>query len=539
MTQSPAFDLVLFGYRNDVARARTLDFLSRLPVSAAGPAPIEHDTSVPQRVFVGLNLEEAQRICAQLEQLGAQVALLPVAAPEGIPLPDTEPDLSPHSKDEATVRPLTIVLVILLAASAYLWEHTGAGRRTHAPRRPAAALGERAPSETEPIGEPTAARINAEALRLAQVGDFREAVLRLQAALRYAPDDRVLVKNLQTVLLNWAVTDLAADRLEDAGARLQQAAELGDRVEVLRTLGVTYVREGDYAQAAATLEHALQLAPTETNTMLALAEVYLKEDKRPEAFDLLRRVKDAGAGGPDLDKQLEQLGREVDAEWGFAELQSRHFLVSFGDDQDTRPVRLMLDVLESAYDTVGDKLEVYPNERTLVVLYTQQDFHAITRTPDWAGAAFDGRIKFPVRGLTEDDPDLRRIVRHEYAHSLVAQLAGWRCPVWLNEGVAVWAEEEEDGDHEAWAQAKIADQTLFSLDELAASFTRLPAERAQVAYAQSYLAVRALVDHYGARRIPLLLGTLRRARSLNEAFSATYPEDLAAFEQQLLRQLAG
>ena len=40
------------------------------------------------------------------------------------------------------------------------------------------------------------------------------------------------------------------------------------------------------------------------------------------------------------------------------------------------------------------------DEPTAVVLYTQRDFHAVTQTPDWAGAAYDGRIKLPVRGLS-------------------------------------------------------------------------------------------------------------------------------------------
>ena len=102
----------------------------------------------------------------------------------------------------------------------------------------------------------------------------------------------------------------------------------------------------------------------------------------------------------------------------------------------------MLDALEDAYDAVGRKFDYYPEARTPVVLYSQQDFHTVTQTPDWAGAAFDGRIKLPVRGLSTDDPGFQRVVRHEYAHSLVAQLAGPRCPVWLNEGLAVWAEED-------------------------------------------------------------------------------------------------
>jgi hypothetical protein len=60
-----------------------------------------------------------------------------------------------------------------------------------------------------------------------------------------------------------------------------------------------------------------------------------------------------------------------------------------------------------------------------------------------------------------------------------------------------------------------------------------------VAYAQSYLAVRALVDQYGARKIPGLLSNLAKNRTLSEAFAATYPGDFAGFEARFLRRLVG
>src|SRR5262249_3163255 len=154
---------------------------------------------------------------------------------------------------------------------------------------------------------------------------------------------------------------------------------------------------------------------------------------------------------------------EVDAEWDFVKLESTHFRATFADDEDRSTVNVVLDAMEEAYDIVGAKFDYYPEGRAPVVLYTQQDFHTITRTPDWAGGVFDGRIKIPVRGLTRSDPNLPRTARHEYAHSVVGRLSAGRCPVWLNEGLAVWAEEAQDGERQAWAENKVANQELFTL----------------------------------------------------------------------------
>ncbi len=480
MDDGRVFDLILLGYRNDIARARTLEYLDQLPL-ALGPAQVDRGAELPQRLFTALDREGAQRLRAALEACGAQVALAQVSVADEGPtavVPLAEP---PAARAHAP-RPFTILLVVALGAAAYLWR-AGEPMLRQPPLLPRAAP---LTAHSSNPGQPEAAP------------DYPEAVQPLQAA-----------------------------------------PEVNERADVLRTRGIAQLREGDYPAAATALERALQLAPKDPNALLALAEVYLKQDKRPQALDLLHRAKEAGVRSPELDKRMQQLSREVDAEWDFLQTESAHFRVSFADTQDGRAVRLVLATLEDAYFTVGSKFEDYPDDRTPVVLYTQQDFHNITQTPGWAGAAFDGRIKLPVRGLQADDTQLPRVVRHEYAHSLITQLSNGRAPVWLNEGLAVWAEETDEGEREAWAQQKIAGQELFTLEQMSTTFVHLQTTRAEVAYAQSYLAVRALIDIYGARKIPALLGSLAHSRNMGEAFAATYPGDLASFEERWLRQLTG
>ena len=52
--------------------------------------------------------------------------------------------------------------------------------------------------------------------------------------------------------------------------------------------------------------------------------------------------------------------------------------------------------------------------------------------------------------------------------------------------------------------------------ELEGSFTRLPADRVHVAYAQSYLAVRRLVDASGGRSMRELLAAIGEGKTLDE-----------------------
>ena len=161
----------------------------------------------------------------------------------------------------------------------------------------------------------------------------------------------------------------------------------------------------------------------------------------------------------------------------------------------------------------------------------------MTQVPSWTGGVFDGRIKLPVRGLEDDSPVLDRTLRHEFAHVLVSLLSRNRAPVWVSEGVAIWAEEGEDGEREDWARKTIGGERLLTLAELDGPFTRLPERRVPVAYAQSYLAVRAVLDSAGAVHLRQLLVSLGEGRTMDETFEAVLSTRLADFEADLVRDL--
>src|SRR5262249_50662017 len=242
-TPGPTFDLVLFGFRNDLARAQTLAFLRGLPPTSP-PMLFERDTSVPRRLFAALELSHAQSLLAQLERFGAQVALLPVD-PQA---PPSEAASAPLEFRKRSIggRLLSGLMVIAAIAAIYVapatehWHHVV--RRA---RLPAAPLLEPVQPEA-PVGQPAAARLNNDAVQLGAARQFREAVERLEAALRLAPGDPTLTQNLQAMLFNWGVSDLNAGQLDDAMDHLRRAKELGDRLEVWRALGIAYLRPQRY-----------------------------------------------------------------------------------------------------------------------------------------------------------------------------------------------------------------------------------------------------------------------------------------------------
>lgn len=535
MTEGNAFDLVLFGYRNDLARERVLDYLAEVPPRFEGPPPIDRSTPVPQLLFKDLPRSEAEQIGEELRARGAQVRLVPQAGVASVVAVASDPP---------PLRWVSLSLIALvLLAIAVQWTRP---RRRVSESQPVRVEIPTAQVRLQPLGEwrergpddhqLQALRLNADAVRTAEHGDYDRAVAELRQALQLAPDHPVIRQNLQTVLLNAALHDLEGGRPLVARDRLREAVGYGERGDLRQALGLANLQAGDASAARADLERAVEKSASDPGLWLALGETYLRQNDRPHALEMLQRARDAGATSPQLDALLKRLGREVDAEWDFTALESPHFRVTFDDGKGSSAARFVLDGLEDARADVGRRFAYPPDGRTEVVLYAARDFHAITQTPVWAGGAYDGRIKVPVGGLQPEDPALPRLLRHEYMHSVVGQLSGNRCPTWLNEGLAVWAEEERDGERRAWAEGVVHGARLFHLGEIAGPLIGLPSSQALVAYAQSYLAVRELIDRYGARRLAQLVEDLRN-QPLAVAFADVYPDTLADFEDRWLRAL--
>ncbi|MBI4516171.1 MAG: tetratricopeptide repeat protein [Deltaproteobacteria bacterium] len=535
MSERDRCDVVLFGYRNDLARERVLEHLAAMAPTPEGPPPIDRSTPIPQRLFGQIPAQRAQQLRQEFEGLGAHIKLVPVAAPPAFVVSTASPRGARWS--------LATLLVVVVGAAA-VWWLPQPRQVAHlpvlpvAPARPAPLAqvdpppAEEAQSETEA----QALALNAQAVALAQQGQYEPAIERLRQALRVAPEQPVVRQNLQTALLNSALRKLEAHQSAEALAQLDEALGFGERSDARHARGLAHLQAADYESARVDLEQAIAAGVKDSGALLALGEVYLRLNDRQRALATLQRARDAGAQSPQLDTLLERLSREVDAEWDFSALENGHFRVTFAEGENRVAAQLVLEGLEDARHEVAVKLGSVPDRTTEVVLYAAQDFHAITQTPVWAAGAYDGRIKVPVRGLERHDPALPRLLRHEYMHSVVAELSRQRCPAWLSEGLAVWAEEEHDGERRAWAEEAVSGSELFRLHEISGPFTHLAQPRAQVAYAQSYLAVRELIDRYGTRKLPQLVSDLGQ-QPLPVAFAATYPGSLADFEERWLSTL--
>ncbi len=239
--------------------------------------------------------------------------------------------------------------------------------------------------------------------------------------------------------------------------------------------------------------------------LLAFSEYYLN---RLEESNEYARMALSLKSDQELNDLLKKVKEELQRQEGYISEESGHFIVRFDGHRHGGLSRLVLGFLEDAYRDIGREMDIFPEEPLTVILYTERDFHDITHIPRWAGGVYDGKIRIPVRGAENESETLRRVLYHEYAHTLVLRISKGAIPLWLNEGIA----EYFSGDH------GVRVGQVIPLASLESSFHKLSGRQVGLAYLESYSAVSYLKDRYGLYYIKDLLERVGEGEPFKDAF---------------------
>jgi tetratricopeptide (TPR) repeat protein len=287
---------------------------------------------------------------------------------------------------------------------------------------------------------------------------------------------------------------------------------------------------GQVSAAQESLERALTLSPAFTAASILLGDILHRHNELDAAVRVFEAALTHAPADTALTQRLERVRQESALHSNFFQSQGAHFTVLFEGPADEELARRAIDVLEAAYWRIGTALLTFPERIIPVVLYTEQQFRDITRSPGWAAAAYDGRIKVPVRGALQNPEELDRVLTHEFTHALVQSIAPRGVPTWLNEGLAVMFEPRG----ETWADQQLGSSGYrIPLQRLSAGFDRLSGAQARMAYAQSGAAVRTLMDQAGPQAMTGLLQDLGRGDSFDAAFERRMLTSYASFAASL------
>jgi tetratricopeptide (TPR) repeat protein len=325
-------------------------------------------------------------------------------------------------------------------------------------------------------------------------------------------------------------------------------------------------RKGDPQGAIEKYRHALPFAPDDLALTLALGYLLVKQNRHNEALELLLPASTRFPESPDIPVLLgsayyatEHLDRAI-AEWNkalalqdnprlrealaraeqersvagsYRELRSQHFLLRYDGNETTPLGAEVLKTLEAGFRDLQLDLDFFPREPIVVLLYPDQAFQDIARSPSWVGAVNDGKIRVPVSGLSSMTPALARVLKHELTHSFVRQITLGRCPTWFNEGLA----QLEDGTTTTALGTQLArsfvNDHLPPFSALETSFMDLPADEVGLAYAKSLAGLEYLRDTFGLGEISRLLKMMPANPYLSSLLQDELRLSYTAFEQEV------
>ena len=160
------------------------------------------------------------------------------------------------------------------------------------------------------------------------------------------------------------------------------------------------------------------------------------------------------------------------------------------------------DVIRLAMQQVSERLGAANAQPLRLQLLSPRAFRNRSSSP-WATAMFsDGKILLPAGASAFSDRDeFERTIAHEYVHAVVAELSGYRCPAWLDEGLAQLLEGGDRPDLERTLEHWLQQHAPVPLSTLDKGFLSLPEAEAKVAYAESYYAARLLIAEHGFRGV--------------------------------------
>jgi tetratricopeptide (TPR) repeat protein len=320
-------------------------------------------------------------------------------------------------------------------------------------------------------------------------------------------------------------------RLAAAADAFKEAIALDPKNASLRAAaGMAAALQRRDADAKLHFEQALALDPTFSMARAQLAQIVRRQGDFNEAIRQLEIVLAEMPSDAVVRDLLDRWKNERELHDRMRLEVGEFFTVSFEGPEDAALAAQAIDSLTRAYWRIGDLFNAYPPKSIPVVLYTREQFRDVTRSPQWAAAAYDGIIRVPMRGAGEKGEDLDRVLAHEFAHALIRSLATRTLPTWLNEGLASVLES----DDLSWATQTVGKAGFVpSLGRLTGSFSRLGGGDAQLAYAASALAARRLLDEAGGAAVANLLRDLGDGVDFETAFQRRIQKSLADFERSL------
>lgn len=304
---------------------------------------------------------------------------------------------------------------------------------------------------------------------------------------------------------------------------------LGEKLEGRRKFDIA---ERCYKQASLSMP---QLAAPKT----ALGMLYLRIGKNGEAAKILDQAFEADP----YHVRVSNLRKVLKVLDGYETISSDHFAIRVDTTADRILGHYMSTYLEEQYPELVRQFGYEPDTRTQFEIFhkarglsAHEWFSARMVGLPWVQTigASTGMIVALTSPTASDKPfNWARVVKHEFVHILTLQKTRFNIPHWFTEALAVMSEGYPPP--EQWNRLlleRVPRGDVMNLDNINQGFIRPGGiDDWNMAYCQSRLYAKYMIDKFGPETIPTLLEAYRNNLSTDRAIPRVFGVDKEAFEK--------
>ena len=198
-----------------------------------------------------------------------------------------------------------------------------------------------------------------------------------------------------------------------------------------------------------------------------------------------------------------------------------------------------INLLNENFEELSRIFDYQPRHKVVLRFLSPDEFHKYTGSPSWTSAMFfNGEITIPIDKTQKVRLHiLKRALRHEYVHAVIAEMSKNKCPAWLDEGIAQLIEGHPNSLLGPALRNWISEDSPLPLAWLDNGFTTLDDQVVPAAYAQSLFATRTLVNSHGMSSLKNYLTLLANDNDNETAFKLAFGKSIEEFEKQLGPQI--
>jgi len=329
---------------------------------------------------------------------------------------------------------------------------------------------------------------------------------------------------------------------EKAASEYEKALLKGpENFEVHNQLGLLFYKKNELDKAIKELKKSLTLNPNQPETFHQLAIFFYEEDKLDEALSNCQEALSLRPYNQEFISDLNLIIKEINAQKGFSQKESKHFKVFFDPQSEESSADLVLTLLEKAFKKMHPVIPPFSKYKTVVKIYTNSTFENLTNQSNQniVASAINSKIMLRSPRFLPVSRNLEQILTHEYTHLVLHRLIKEQIPVWLNEGMADFFSRERLSPHqEKRLREAFLTNNLIPISRLEKSWKELNSDQLSLAYAQAYSLADYLVSEFGWSRLGKLLLELSRGKEIEASLSSSLGISYSRLENDWYRHLA-